>query len=451
MRALAADDDVGVARLLSHCLARWGYEPIIAHDGHEAWLTLKQEDAPRIAILDWDMPGLTGLEVCRLLRATPHGKRIYVLMLTARQHKNDLIEALEAGADDFLSKPFHPRELQLRLAKGMRDAARDAPPRDRVTSAIPPSATTLGGKYRLERKIAEGGMATVWLGVHLALGINVAIKFMAPKLAEQADYASFEREARAAAQLRNPNVVRVYDHGITDEGLPYLVMEYIAGEALSSRIARLGPMTPPEVASLVDRLARVLDEIHARGLVHRDVKPENVLVLDAADAPEGFEVKLVDFGLAKARGGPSDAVFVQGTPSYMSPESLTGAPPGPLADLWALAATAFMALTGTLPFGGGVLDEVVKHVRAAPLPVPSAVNPRLSPEVDAWFARACARAPDERFQTPSELAAALASACKTSIGPPPPTAFGKERGEKGLAATEPDLKLPLDAPKRGPT
>jgi len=447
MRALAADDDVGVARLLGHCLTRWGYEPILARDGHEAWLALKQEDAPRIAILDWDMPGLTGLEVCRLLRATAHGKRIYVLMLTARQHKNDLIEALEAGADDFLSKPFHPRELQLRLAKGMRDAARHAPPRDRVTSAVPPSATTLGGKYRLERKIAEGGMATVWLGVHLALGINVAIKFMAPQLAEQADYASFEREARAAAQLRNPNVVRIYDHGITDEGLPYLVMEYIAGEALSSRIARIGPMSPAEAASLVDRIARVLDEVHERGLVHRDVKPENVLVLDSADAPEAFDVKLVDFGLAKQRGGPGGGIFVQGTPSYMSPESLTGAPPAPLGDLWALAATAFVALTGSLPFGAGALDEVVKQVRAAPLPIPSEVNPRLPAAVDAWFARACAREPAERFQTPGELSAALAAACRMSSAPP--SVPHPERGEKSLAATEPDLKLPLEGGKSG--
>jgi eukaryotic-like serine/threonine-protein kinase len=439
MRALAADDDVGVARLLRHCLTRWGYEPIIAHDGHEAWLTLKQEDAPRIAILDWDMPGLSGLEVCRLLRATTHGQHTYVLMLTARQHKNDLIEALEAGADDFLSKPFHPRELQLRLAKGVRDAARGAPPRDRMMSAVPPTATTLGGKYRLERKIAEGGMATVWLGVHLALGINVAIKFMAPTLAEMADYASFEREARAAAQLRNPNVVRIYDHGITDEGLPYLVMEYIAGEALSARIERLGAMSPMEASSLVDRLARALVEVHARGLVHRDVKPENILVLDAADAPSGFDVKLVDFGLAKLRSNEDDSGFVQGTPSYMSPESLTGGGPSPLGDLWALAATAFMALTGSLPFGSGVLSEVVRHVREAPLPVPSSVNPRLTPEIDAWFARACARTPGERFQTPAELSAALAIASKANEGQPPSSNAPRlEPAAKSLAATEPD-------------
>jgi eukaryotic-like serine/threonine-protein kinase len=414
MRALAADDDEGMARLLNRCLARWGYEPIIAHDGNEAWQLLRQEDAPRIVILDWDMPGLDGLEVCRLLRATAHGRNTYVLMLTGRQDRDDLIGALEAGADDFLSKPFHPRELQLRLAKGVRDAARGAPLKE-PTSTVPPAATTLGGKYRLERKIAEGGMATVWLGLHLALGINVAIKFMAPRLAEHADYASFEREARAAAQLRNPNIVRVYDHGITEEGLPYLVMEYIAGEGLSARVERAGPMPLAAVSSLVERVARALDEVHAHGIIHRDVKPDNLLLLDAADAPFGFDVKLVDFGLAKPSGVAGDPSVVQGTPSYMSPESLIGSPPDALTDLWALAATAFVAMTGTLPFGGGAFDEVVRNIRHMPPPIPSARNPELPTEVDAWFAKACARRPSARYQTPGELAGALAQACFDSL------------------------------------
>src|SRR4051794_4835157 len=110
MRIVAADDEPALAAVLDRYLRKWGYQPVIARNGNEAWATMKSEDCPRVLILDWDMPGLSGLEVCRLLRSTPHGHEVYVLMLTARQEKDDIIEALESGADDFLGKPFHPRE-----------------------------------------------------------------------------------------------------------------------------------------------------------------------------------------------------------------------------------------------------------------------------------------------------------------------------------------------------
>ena len=151
MRIVAADDEPALTRALERWLRSWGYEPVIASNGADAWNLLKRSDAPSMAILDWDMPGLSGLEVCRLLRSTPHGQSVYVLMLTARQEKNDLVAALESGADDFLSKPFHPRELQLRRAKGVRDSVlrpRAVAPAEE--SAPPPTGTTLGGKYRLE-------------------------------------------------------------------------------------------------------------------------------------------------------------------------------------------------------------------------------------------------------------------------------------------------------------
>ena len=231
MRVLAADDDEQLGRALGRALRAWGYEPVLAEDGAEAWQILRHEDSPRVVILDWDMPGLSGLEVCRLFRATPHGANAYVLILTGRLQKEDLIKALESGADDFLSKPYEPRELQLRLAKGIRDGGRESSwsAAQKRVSETPPTGSTLGGKYRLEKKIGQGSMGSVWLGAHLSLGINVAIKFMAWRLAGDGRlHASFEREARAAAQLRSEHIVRVYDHGITEDGLPYLVMEYVS-------------------------------------------------------------------------------------------------------------------------------------------------------------------------------------------------------------------------------
>jgi serine/threonine protein kinase len=457
MRVLAADDDDLVARVLERQLKSWGYEATIAQSGLEAWRILKQEGAPSVVILDWDMPGLSGLEVCRLFRSTPHGAESYVLMLTGRGEKEDLVQALEAGADDFLAKPFHARELQLRLAKGIRDSSRGKSQPAPVSRDRPPSGSILGGKYRLEKKIAEGGMGSVWLGVHLSLGINVAIKFMAKDLAEMPDYASFEREARAAAQLRNPHAVRIYDHGIAHDGLPYLVMEYLAGESLSAWVERVGPLSSGALASLVAQIAAALTEAHERGLVHRDVKPDNILMLEDPDEPDGFAAKLIDFGLAKSwqarlttdpfSGARSVAGSVlAGTPLYMSPESLSSnAPSSPLLDLWGLSVTAFFAATGgVLPFEAEELSELYKRITVDPHPKASAVEPGVPAGFDAWFERACACEPDARFQSARDLARALAVACEAhGSSPLPRPSTGVARGPRSFAPTEPGSDVGL--------
>jgi CheY-like chemotaxis protein/tRNA A-37 threonylcarbamoyl transferase component Bud32 len=450
MRVLAADDDEALARLLDRSLRSWGYEPVMVRDGAEAWKILKRAETPRVAILDWDMPGLPGIEVCRLLRSTPHGAEVYVLMLTGRSDKREIVEALEAGADDFLAKPFHPRELQLRLAKGVRDTQRSSIPHaaSRPPESNVAAGTTLAGKFRLEREIARGGMGTVWLGVHLALGVNVAIKFMDPALAETSAYASFEREARAAARLRNEHTVRVYDHGIDSAGLPYLVMEYLGGESLRDRIVRLRVLPPAEVAEVVAHVAHALGEAHASGVVHRDVKPENVLLLEEHDRPHGFLAKLIDFGLANptAQRGEGARGPTAGTPNYMSPEYLRGEiGPTPALDLWGLAVTAFVAMTGALPFEGDVLHDVYRRVCEEELPIPSRITAGVSLAFDAWFARACARDPAARFATAAELASALALACAGEGGA---GAEGVPEGLPGMA-TEPDSeRFPVEPVSR---
>lgn len=444
MRVLAVDDDPSVLAVLERCLSTWGYEPVTARDGVDAWKVLKHANAPRIVVLDWHMPGLSGLEVCRLLRTAPHGEEAYVLMLTGRQDKDDLILALEAGADDFLSKPFHSRELQLRLGKGVSfqasRAATHGPWRE-----TPPSGTTIGGKYRLEKKIAEGGMASVWLGVHLSLGINVAIKFMKPGLAETPDYASFEREARAAAALRTEHIVRIYDHGIARDGAPYLVMEYLSGESLGERIERNGALPAQQVATIVEQIGRALADAHARQIVHRDVKPENILLVDDPERPYGI-AKLVDFGLARSHlNAPNEeGGVISGTPAYMSPEHLRAeAPPTPQLDMWGLATTAFTALTGTVPFDGATMTEVVANVCSGPLPVPSAINGTLPAAIDEWFAKACARDPRVRYQTPGELTSAFATACaEVPVATIPAPAMKPLHG----LPTERDVSLMIERP-----
>jgi serine/threonine protein kinase/CheY-like chemotaxis protein len=445
MRIVAADDDALVVRVLERCLKSWGYEPVVAHDGQEAWDIMKHEDSARVVILDWDMPGLSGVDVCRLLRATPHGRNVYVLMLTGRQERDDIVEALESGADDFLAKPFYPRELQLRLAKGVRDAARASRDRPR-TSDSPPAGMTLDHKYRLEKLMAKGGMGSVWLGVHLSLGVNVAIKFMHPTLARTTDFSSFDREARATAQLRNEHIVRIYDHGFDRVGLPYLVMEYLAGESLGARFTRRGALPPQDVAAVGEQTARALTEAHARGIVHRDIKPENIILEDDPERPCGFCVKLIDFGLADPTGPKNGARgFFAGTPNYLSPEYLGGGvAPNAMLDLWALAVTLFHAATGHPAFDGDSVKEVYRRLCDEPYPIPSTLNPALGAAFDAWFARACNRNPAERFQTASALAYGLAAACRESSQPSSGVFVGAS--VRNNAATQPELRSPATAP-----
>lgn len=413
MKILLVDDDPDLMRALARWLRSWGYEPVPARSGLEALQVLNGEDPPRVLIVDWDMPPPSGVELCRLVRARPDAAKSFVLMLTARQHKNDVVEALESGADDFLSKPFHPRELQLRLAKGVRESAMrfgEAAGTGNAGGDDLHAAAVLGGKVRLERELARGAMGEVWLGVHLALGVNVAVKFMARSLAQTAEYASFEREARAAAQLRSEHIVRIYDHGLTRGGRPYLVMEYLQGESIGTKLEQYGRLPAIEVASVVDDVARALGEAHGRGIVHRDVKPDNIIAVESVDRPNASTCKLIDFGLARPAVAPRER-FIAGTPVYMSPEYLRlEAGPTQALDLWALAASAFEMITGQLPFDGESPSHVLETIFFSPFPVASAIHADIPRAFDEWFARACAKDPSVRFPSAAELARTLRAA-----------------------------------------
>ena len=284
----------------------------------------------------------------------------------------------------------------------------DAPPPDLA-------GTLVAQRYRVERLLGQGGMGSVWAGKHMTLGHFVAIKFIHPALAESAEaLRRFDIEARAAARIKSRHAAAVHDHGVTPDGRPYIVMEYLEGETLEHAIRRRGILPLDEVAEIVGQTARALDVAHAAGVVHRDLKPDNVFLANDRETSGKYTVKIVDFGIAKivqdeAKGsGPTQAGTVLGTPHYMSPEALTGsAPVSAVSDVWSLAACAFAATCGRAPFEGGAIGDVVLKVCAAPMPVPSKINPSLPRAFDDWFARACARDPARRFASAKELADAL--------------------------------------------
>jgi serine/threonine protein kinase len=276
----------------------------------------------------------------------------------------------------------------------------------------------VAGKYRLTSLIGRGGMGSVWEGTHVTLGTQVAVKFIDSEYADSPEARNrFESEARAAAKLRSKHVVEVYDHGVTDDGRPFIVMEYLRGEPLDKRLDRVGRLSAKETGRMLMQVCRALSKAHAAGIVHRDLKPENVFLV--WDDEDGADVaKVVDFGIAKFTDnqlGNSSATrtgSVLGTPYYMSPEQARGLRSVDYrSDLWSVGVIAYRCIIGVLPFEGEAVGDLLVKLCTAPLPIPSQVAPDVPPGFDAWFAKALTREPAGRFASSAELAESLAAVC----------------------------------------
>ncbi|MEP7120013.1 MAG: protein kinase [Byssovorax sp.] len=265
---------------------------------------------------------------------------------------------------------------------------------------------------RLAELLRRGGMGSVWRAQHLSLGTDVAVKFMSPQYLESEDLVTrFTREATSAAQIKSPHVVQILDHGVLDEGLPFIVMELLVGQDLGQRIKRRGPLPLGEIAAIVLQVGKALSKAHQAGILHRDIKPDNIFLLE--DEGEVF-VKVLDFGVAKLLE-PSHAMTstgsTVGTPFYMSPEQLLSAKHVDFqCDLWSLAVVAYRATTGRLPFHGDTLGALAIKVHEGKFIPASALRPDVPPALDAWFSRALQRNPASRFASLKDLVQGLARA-----------------------------------------
>jgi serine/threonine-protein kinase len=269
----------------------------------------------------------------------------------------------------------------------------------------------LGGRYRLDERIAGGGMGDVWRGTDEVLGRTVAIKILLPALLEEPGFAErFRGEARTMATINHPGVVDVYDYG-SENGTAFLVMEYVEGDALSRTLSRVGRLTPGRTMALIAQAADALHAAHEKGIVHRDVKPGNLLV-----RPNGTLV-LTDFGIARSAmvGQLTAAGSVLGTASYISPEQAAGATATPLSDVYALGVVTYQCLAGQRPFeGDNPVEIAMRHVRDAPPPLPADTPPVVRQIVD----RAMAKDPAARYPSAAAMAQVTrrAAASLTSAG-----------------------------------
>ncbi|HRP07995.1 MAG TPA: serine/threonine-protein kinase, partial [Gemmatimonadales bacterium] len=281
----------------------------------------------------------------------------------------------------------------------------------------------LAGRYSLEREIGRGGMGIVFLARDVRLDRPVALKLLPPERARVAEVReSFLSEARMAARLSHPNIVPI--HAVEETGgFVFFAMQYVAGETLGARLRRTGKLPPWDAARILRDVAWALSHAHAQNVIHRDIKPDNIL-LDHDD-----RALVADFGIANLGGDTNSAGRIQGTPEYLAPEQAAGASCDARTDLYALGAVAFHTLTGRPPFTGDTAQLISQHLtRPAPLLVETA--PDLPARLAAVVDRALQKAPDDRWPDAGAMAEAFAPPLPMTADLPVPVRIWAERGRE---------------------
>ena len=279
-------------------------------------------------------------------------------------------------------------------------------------------------RYHIIKKLGEGGMGAVYLGEHVKMGRKSAIKVMTQAMANDPDAVSrFNREAANASRLSHPNICQIYDFGETSDGLIYLAMEFIEGCSLSDLIEREGSLPPARAGSILRQSADALQVAHDQTIVHRDIKPDNIMIVQARDGSD--VAKVVDFGIAKAVAGDETGQkvtktgLVVGTPEYMSPEQLSGDKLDGRSDIYSLALVMYKMLTGVLPFRADTAQEtMIKRLTDNPLPLeearPDIVFP---PRLQAVMDRALSRSVSDRYSSAAEFGRDVVAAVGTFAVP----------------------------------
>ena len=401
---LVVDDDEMSRDQLSRRLERRGFRVLRVASGEAALETLKQQNVD-LLLLDVMMPGLSGLDVLRTVRGQRSPLELPVIMTTARIGSDDIVEALEAGANDYVTKPIDfpvalariQAQLRARAAAGavaVPAAAGDA-------AAIGPGLV-LDERYRLEEHIGSGGYGTVYRGLHLELQQAVAVKVMQPRApAQQGALLRFRQEGISACRVKHPNAVTVMDFGLTPHGVAYLVMELLEGHGLDEELVARGRLPLARCLEVAVPVCRALAAAHAAGIVHRDIKPSNVFL---SLTPMGEVVKLLDFGIAKLSGEAemerplTVEGIVLGTPSFISPERVRGASYDGRSDVYGVGAMLYRMLSGQLPFaetGGDAQAVLSAKLVSDPRPLRE-LDASIPAPVEAVVMRALRRDPAQR-------------------------------------------------------
>lgn len=438
-RLLVVDDNEDNRDMLARRLRKRGYDVDTAEDGFVA-LDRAEADHFDLIILDIMMPGMSGLEVLRRLREIHPRAELPILMATAKSGSEDMVKALELGANDYVTKPIDFPVVLARIQAHLQT-------RLQATSLGPPAApipddgkveagTLIDGRYRVEETIGEGGFAIVYRAIQLSTGRDVALKILRSQRAKTdgVDAKRFEREMRLIGKLSHPSVVRLIDFGrlkarllethtgwteTTDASgeisteetsekrtrvkeLPYIVMEYVEGETLSKFLKREGPLDVRRAVEIVLPVLSAVAVAHEAGVLHRDLKPPNIMVPHKSGEPS----KVLDFGIAKSLDDDSQASVLTkgegllGTPEYIAPELIRenmDAKPG--CDQYALGCILYECIVGKRPFKASSFVELVQKITIGEFETPSAFGLELPDGFEKVMLRAMDKDEKRRFSS----------------------------------------------------
>ena len=440
---LVVDDNEMNRDMLSRRLEKRGYRVLTADDGQPA-LDLIAGEPVDLVLLDIMMPGLDGIEVLKTVRLKHSAAELPIIMTTAKGDSRDVVEALDLGANDYVTKPIDFAVVLARVQKELRtrgvrtaavtssgnaagSAGASGPGGQKPVSEFGPGAV-IEGKYRLEVKLGAGNFGAVYRASHVDLGRAVAVKILQTRVEEnEAALERFRSEGRAACLVRHPNAVSVHDFGVTVHGTAFLVMELLEGKSLAEELKAGGRLSPQRVSRLLPPICAVLSQAHQAGIVHRDIKPENVF----SHREHGHEtIKVLDFGIAKLVGDHvsnqnlTAEGFILGTPAYMAPERLKNLPYDGRADVYSLGCMLYQLLTAKLPFPGKPGEPMAMLLMHLNEPPPSArtLVPELPVSLDRLVIRCMAKDPSERPPI-DELAGLFAAAAKEEPPRKPRPAF----------------------------
>ncbi len=419
---LVVDDEEPFRLMLRQLLERYNYRVIEAGDGNGA-LKVFRTTVPDMVILDMNMPGMSGLEICKMFRQDPYGGSIPIIFLSGCGGVDDIVKGIEGGANDYIRKPFEINELLARIKMQLSwrpafDAKRWGNGQFRPGTVI---EGDIGEQYKIESLLATGGMGVIFLGHRVSDNTKVVIKTLNSSfLNDYKDIQRFLQEANITISLKHPNIAQGLEV-VRKPDYCFFVMKFVEGNSLATLLEKNGRISQDFALHIIQQIAAGISHLNSYGLVHRDIKPGNILVDESNNAV------LVDLGLAKDSKQPDLTTegVILGTPYYLSPEQAMGQNLDIRSDIYSLGATFYHAITGMVPFQGSTTIAII-NARFLRDPVqPQDLVTEISPQISAIINKMLAHKIEDRFQSPEELLDVLTKVDLTNSSANSATSMGR--------------------------